>query len=397
MAKITKELLIRGVERIYPSTKELEEKLNSGEKLRIYYGIDPTGALHIGHMVVLRKLRKFQDLGHEIIILIGDFTAIIGDPTDKKATRKPLTREQVLLNAKDYKLYIGKILDLKKTNIRFLHNEKWTNKLKPIDFLAIASQFTVAQLLERDMFQERIRNGKDIHVHEFLYPIFQAYDSVTMDIDMEIGGNDQTFNMLAGRDLMRKMKGKNKFVMAMSLLADSRGIKIGKTEGNAIALADKSGDLFAKIMALSDDAIVSGLKYLTDVTIAEIDKIEKAIKNGENPLEYKKKLAFEVVKQLNGEKNAKRAQENWTNLFSKKEISAAELPELKLKSKKVNAVDFVLAAKTVKSKSEAYRLIKQGAIEVNGEVKKNPYEVLELKSGETAKIGKKNFFRIKIK
>lgn len=396
MIKIIEELLARGVERIYPSTKELEEKLKSGKKLRIYYGVDPTGALHIGHMVILRKLRKFQDLGHEIIILIGDFTATIGDPTDKKATRKPLTREQVLRNAKDYKAQIGKILDLKKSNIRFLHNEKWTNKLKPIDFLAIASQFTVAQLLERDMFRERIKNGKDIHMPEFLYPIFQAYDSVTMDVDMEIGGNDQTFNMLAGRDLMRKMKNKNKFVMAMSLLTDSHGVKIGKTEGNAIALADNPGDLFAKIMALSDDAIMKGMEYLTDLEMNDINQIGKAMKKGENPMGYKKKLAFEVVKQLNIEKDAEHAQENWIRLFSKKEISKSDIPELKLKSKKLSLLDLVFAAGTVKSKSEASRLIEQGAIEIDGNQKKDMREIVELKGGETVKIGKKNFFRIKI-
>ena len=396
MVKIAEELFTRGVEKIYPSRKELEEELKSGKKLRIYYGIDPTGELHIGHMVVLRKLRKFQDLGHEIIVLIGDFTATIGDPTDKKATRKPLTREQVLRNAKDYKIYIGKILDLKKSNIRFLHNGEWTNKLRPIDLLAIASQFTVAQLLERDMFQERIKNGKDIHVHEFLYPIFQAYDSVTMDVDMEIGGSDQTFNMLAGRDLMRKMKNKSKFVLTMALLTDSRGVKIGKTEGNVVALADKPEDLFAKIMALSDDAIVNGFKHLTDVAMADINRIEKEIKKGENPMGCKKQLAFEVVKQLNCERDAEKAQERWINLFSKKEISAVELPELKLGARKISALDLVLASGVAKSKSESRRLILGGAVELAGAVKKNPNEISELQGGEILKIGKRRFFKIKI-
>jgi len=202
------EVLTRGVQNIYPSPKSLEAVLKSGKKLRIYNGIDPTGKLHLGHAVVLRKLRQFQNLGHEIIVLMGDFTATIGDPTDKKSTRQPLTRKQVLNNAKDYKKQVGKILDLKKANVRFLHNEKWTNKLKPEDLLELTSHFTVARLLERDMFQERIKEGRDIHVHEFLYPIFQAYDSVIMDVDLEVGGNDQTFNMLAGRDLLKKMRNK---------------------------------------------------------------------------------------------------------------------------------------------------------------------------------------------
>ncbi|MDO8663616.1 MAG: tyrosine--tRNA ligase, partial [Candidatus Wildermuthbacteria bacterium] len=202
-AEKVREVLTRGVEKIYPNREALEAVLLSGKKLRIYNGIDPTGKLHIGHLVVFKKLRQFQDLGHEVIVLIGDFTATIGDPTGKSESRKPLTREQVLANAKDYQKQIGKFLDLKKANVRFLRNERWTNELRPEDMLDLASHFTVARLLERDMFQERIKAGREIYVHEFLYPIFQAYDSVTMDVDLEIGGNDQTFNMLAGRTLMK--------------------------------------------------------------------------------------------------------------------------------------------------------------------------------------------------
>ncbi len=231
------EILTRGVENIYPNREALEKVLKSGKKLRIYNGIDPTGKLHLGHLVVLKKLRRFQDLGHETIVLIGDFTATIGDPAGKYATRKMLTRKQVLAYAKNYKKQIGKILDFNKSNIRFLHNEEWTNKLKPIDMLALASRFTVARLLERDMFQRRIKAGRDIHVHEFLYPIFQAYDSVTMDVDLEIGGNDQIFNMLAGRTLMKKMKNKEKFVLTTKLLVDPTGKKMGKTEGGIIDIA----------------------------------------------------------------------------------------------------------------------------------------------------------------
>src|SRR3990167_9274887 len=186
------ELLTRGVERVYPDKTTLEKVLISGKKIRLYYGIDPTGdTLHLGHLVQLLKLRKFQDLGHEVIILIGDFTARIGDPTDKQAARKPLTHKQISENASGYKKQIGKILDLKKSNVRFMRNEKWTNKLTPEDMLELASHFTVSNLLTRDMFQERIKAGREVYVHEFLYPIFQAYDAVTMDVDLQIGGNDQ--------------------------------------------------------------------------------------------------------------------------------------------------------------------------------------------------------------
>ena len=265
------ELLTRGVANIIPSKEELANVLKSGKKLRLYNGIDPTGLhLHLGHMVVLRKLRQFQDLGHETIVLIGDFTARIGDPTDKLSTRYKLTKKQVEENAANYKKSISKILDLNKSNIRFLHNETWTNKLKPEDMLELASNFTVSQLLERDMFQERTKMGKEIYLHEFLYPIFQAYDSVTMDVDMEIGGNDQTFNMLAGRTLMKKLKNKEKFVLATKLLTDPTGRKMGKTEGNLIALDEAPTEIFGKVMAWTDEIIGLGLELLTDVPTHEI-------------------------------------------------------------------------------------------------------------------------------
>ena len=387
------ELLTRGVEKIYPSKAELEKILRSGKKLKLYYGIDPTGELHIGHMVVLKKVRQFQDLGHEIIILIGDFTATIGDPTDKKATRQPLTREQVLQNAKDYNTHIGKILDLKKSNIRFLHNEEWTNKLKPIDLLEIASHFTVARLLERDMFQERIKEGKEIYLHEFLYPIFQAYDSVTMDVDMEIGGNDQTFNMLAGRDLMYRMKKKNKFVMATSLLTDAQGIKIGKTEGNAIAIANKPKDLFAKIMSLPDEVTLKGFEYLTDVSMEEIKRISESLSNGENPVIHKKRLAFEIVKQLNTSEAAKKAQENFEQTVQGEKLPD-DIPVFQYNGGK-DIVHLLVEAKLAGSRSDAKRLIEQGGVSIDNKIL-NANEQITPKENSIIRVGKRKFVKIKI-
>ncbi|MBI4089685.1 MAG: tyrosine--tRNA ligase [Candidatus Levybacteria bacterium] len=388
------ELLTRGVEKIYPSKAELEKVLRSGKKLKLYYGIDPTGELHIGHMVVLKKVRQFQDLGHEIIILIGDFTATIGDPTDKKTTRQPLTREQVLLNAKDYKIHIGKILDLKKANVRFLHNEEWTNKLKPVDLLKIASQFTVAKLLERDMFQNRIREGKEIYLHEFLYPIFQAYDSVTMDVDLEIGGNDQTFNMLTGRDLIYRMKKKNKFVMAIPLLTDAQGIKIGKTEGNAIILADKPEDLFAKIMALPDYVMVRAFEYLTDVSMDEIKRINESLSSGENPIIYKKRLAFEIVKQLNNEKNALVAKENFEKTVQNKEVPE-NIPNIEFEGQKlINIIDFLSKKGLTESKSIAKQLLRQNGISINDITIHEPE--INIKNNDIIRIGRRRW-KIKLK
>lgn len=358
------DILTRGVDKVYPSREELKVEI-SKRKLRIYHGIDPTGELHIGHMVILRKLRQFQDLGHDIIILIGDFTATIGDPTDKKASRQPLTREQILQNSKDYKVHIGKILDLKKSNIRFLYNEEWSNKLKPIDLLKIASQFTVAALLERDMFQERMRKNKDIHVHEFLYPIFQAYDSVTMNVDMEIGGSDQTFNMLMGRKLMRSILKKEKFVMTTPLLEVKKGQKMGKSEGNAIMLSNKPSDLFAKIMALGDEIIVKGLELLTDLPLDEIRQISEDLKNGKNPIGYKKILAFEIVKQLNSHEDAHKAQQEFEKNVQNK-VKSLDIPVLEVQSGKPLS-EIAIEQGLVTSNSEWKRLFAQKGIRVDDE------------------------------
>ncbi|MEI8174742.1 MAG: tyrosine--tRNA ligase, partial [bacterium] len=264
------ELLTRGVDRIYPSKEMLEEALRSGKKLRLYQGFDPTGdKLHIGHMVGFRKHRQWQDLGHEVIFLIGDGTGQAGDPTGKKKTReKFFTQEELRANAKNYLTQASKVVRFDGPNpIKILYNGDWLNKLNLVDILNIAQNFSVQQLIERDMYQERLKSGESINLREFLYPLLQGYDSVAMDVDLELGGSDQTFNMLVGRTLMRVMKNKEKFVMTTPLLTDSKGIKIGKSEGNVIGLIDEPNDLFGKIMSLGDDAIISLFTLLTDVPI----------------------------------------------------------------------------------------------------------------------------------
>ncbi len=390
-----REVLSRGVEKIYPDRRSLEKVLLSGKKLKIYNGIDPTGKLHLGHTVVFRKLRQFQDLGHEIIILIGDFTATIGDPTDKEAARKPLTREQVLRNAKDYKKQIGKFLDFRKANIRFLHNEKWTNKLKPKDMLELASYFTVARLLEREMFQKRIRAGKDIHVHEFLYPIFQAYDSVSMDIDLEIGGNDQTFNMLAGRTLMKKLKNKEKFVLTTKLLIDPQGKKMGKTEGNMVNLDEKPEKMYGKIMSWPDELIGIGFELCTSVPTDEIDKISRQIKKKAiNPREAKARLARETVSVCYQKETARKAEREFNRVFKEKELPS-RIPVIKPKGKKLNILDLLVITKLVSSKSEAKRLILQGGVKISGEVQTSWKINVEIKNGLIIQVGKRKFIKIK--
>lgn len=384
--KKIEEILIRGVENIYPSPQALEEVLKSGKKLRIYFGIDPTGKLHLGHGAVLGKLRQFQNLGHEIIVLIGDFTATIGDPTGKDATRKILTREQVLAHAKNYKKQIGKILNFKKSNVRFLHNEKWTNKLKPVDMLSIASRFTTARLLERDMFQKRIKEGKDIHVHEFLYPIFQAYDAVTMDIDMQIGGNDQTFNMLAGKTLIKKMKGKETFVLATKLLVDPTGKKMGKTEGNMVNLDESPKEMYGKIMSWPDNLISLGFELCTRVPMAEAKKIT-------NPRDAKARLAREIIKIYHGQKAAELAEKEFEKVFKEKQLPS-EIPSVKISEESLPILDLLVKTKMASSKSEAKRLILQKGVKIDGKVEEDWQKNVAAKKGMVIQVGKRKFAKI---
>jgi tyrosyl-tRNA synthetase len=391
-----KEFLSRGVENIYPSREELEKVLLSGKKLRLYNGIDPTGKLHIGHGVVLSKLRQLQDLGHEIIVLIGDFTATIGDPTGKSQTRKPLTKKQVLANAKNYKKQIGKILDLRKSNIKFLYNGQWTNKLKPADFLDIASHFTVARLLERDMFQERIKAGEDIHVHEFLYPVLQAYDSVAMGVDMEVGGNDQTFNMLAGRTLMRKMKDKEKFVLTTKLLTDPTGKKMGKTEGNMINLDDRPEDMFGKIMSWPDSLIALAFEICTTTPMSEVENILKM----QNPRDQKSLLAKEIVKTYHNQSAAEKAEAEFNKVHRDRELPT-EMDVFETSQKSYPVLDLLCDTKLALSKNEAKRLIEGGGASyrvANQETKITDIRgQIDLQDQMVIQVGKRRFVKIIIK
>ncbi len=274
------ELLTRGVEKIYPSREFLEKELKSGRRLKIYTGYDPTApTLHIGHGITLMKLRQFQDLGHEVIMLIGDFTGMIGDPTDKLATRKQLTHEEVMANCRNYKEQASVILDFAGQNpVKVKYNSQWLGEMKLKEVLELAALFSVQEMEVRDMFEERIKAGKPIFIHEFLYPLMQGYDSVAMDVDGEVGGNDQTFNMLVGRDLMKAMKNKEKFVLTMKLLADPTGKKMGKSEGNMIALNDPPEEMFGKVMSWSDGMIIDGFELCTHAEIPAKKTVEKQLR-----------------------------------------------------------------------------------------------------------------------
>ena len=394
------ELLTRGVDTIYPTKEELEKVLRSGKKLTLYQGFDPTGIqLHIGHMIGLRKLRQWQDLGHHVIFLIGDGTGQAGDPSGKSRTRERfLTQEELRKNATDYVKQAEKIIRFTGENaveIRF--NGDWLNKLSLVDMLNIAGNFSLQQLAERDMFQEREKRGETINFREFLYPLLQAYDSVAMNVDLEIGGSDQTFNMLCGRTLVKEMLGKEKFVMTTPLLADSQGVKIGKTEGNVIALNDKPEDLYGKIMALPDDVIVKGFEYLTDISMDEIEKINSLLSEKENPITYKKRLAHELVKQLHSEEDGKQAQAHFESLFKDKEVPS-DIPVNsfhRTEKGSLNICELLLNTNLETSLSAAKRLVEQGGISIDGKKIINPNEEIILKDGMLLKAGKRRFVKIR--
>lgn len=395
------ELLTRGVEKIYPSKEELEKVLRGGKKLKLYQGFDPTGIqLHIGHMVGLRKLRQWQDLGHHVIFLIGDGTGLAGDPSGKlHAREKFLNQEELRKNAVDYIKQAGKIVKFDGENkVEILFNGDWLTKLKLTDILEIAGHFTLQQLSERDLFKDRMRKGEDVNLREFLYPLLQAYDSVAMNVDLEIGGSDQTFNMLCGRTLIKQMRNKEKFVMTTPLLTDSKGVKIGKTEGNVIALTDKPEDLFGKIMALPDDVILKGFEYLTDVLADQIKNIEDNIKKGENPISFKKQLAFEIVRQLNTQEVAKEAQESFEKTIQKKE-TPNEIPVIVVPQtfrSGATITDALVEFKLAQSRAEAKRLIQQGGTSVYGEVARDPNAPFIPEDEGVIKVGKRTFIKTKL-
>lgn len=387
--------LNRGVENVYPNKEDVNKKLLSGKKLKVYLGIDPTGpTLHIGHAIPLRKLKLLQDLGHEIILLIGDFTAMIGDPSDKTAVRKQLSRKEVLENCKNYKKQAEKIISFSGTNpAKFVFNSKWLAKMNFSDVLKLASRVTVDQMLKRDMFEKRIEENKPIFIHEFMYPLMQGYDSIAMDVDGEIGGNDQTFNMLMGRELSREVNNKNKFVITTKLLADPNGKKMGKTEGNMITLEDSPSNMFGKVMSWTDGMIVAGFELCTDVSLEEIEKVKKDLENGVNPRDIKIKLAKEVVEIFCGKSFGVKAEQDFINTFSKGGIPE-NVEEIKvLKDEKM--ADVLLRAGTVESKSEWRRLVLQGGVS-NAETDEKIESPDEIVKNITLKVGKKRFVRLAV-
>lgn len=385
-------VLNHAVENVYPSKAEVKKMLEAGKQLKVYYGIDPTGpTLHLGHLITLKKLAELQKLGHKVIMLIGDFTAMIGDPTDKAATRKQLTADEVKNNFKLYKDQASKVLDFDGANpVEVKYNSSWLGKMSFADVIELASHFTVQQMLERDMFEKRIEEGKPVHVHEFMYPLMQGYDSVAMDVDGEIGGNDQTFNMLAGRTLMKDVKNKEKFVITNTLLTDPSGKKMGKSEGNMLALTDSPEDMYGKVMSWTDGMIVPGFKLCTDLSDDEVKSIEGAMKKGENPMTFKRDLAKRIVAWLAGESAAKAAAEHFTTVHQE-HARPEDVPELKVKGS-MTLIDALVESGMCTSKSDARRQIDQKGVKVDDEIVEDGN--MTMKAGMVIQKGKRHFVKL---
>lgn len=367
--KIIERILNKGVEQILPSSQALKELLNSGKRLNIYQGFDPTAdTLHIGHTVGMRKLEDFRKLGHQVIFLIGDFTARIGDPTDKSSARVKLTKEQIEDNMKVYAEQASHILDInnKDNPVKILYNSQWLEPLNFGEIIELASLFTVQQMLKRSMFQKRLQEDKPIYLHEFLYPLMQGYDSVMMDIDVEVGGNDQLFNMLAGRDLIMNKLKKEKIVIAGKLLETSDGSKMGKSEGNMIKLSDSAQDIFGKVMTFDDKLIPIGFEILTNFELTQVEEIKQKINSGENPMTLKKLLALEVTKEIKGEQEAINAQKYFEDIFQKKDLDT-QLATVEIESESINILDLIVQCKITESRSQAKRLVQQSAVSINSE------------------------------
>lgn len=360
-------VLTRGVEQILPDIKGLKELLLSGKQIKLYCGYDPTApSLHIGNAISIKKLSEFQKLGHKVIFLIGDFTTLIGDPTDKSVTRPKLTKEKIEENFKNYQKQAALFLNFDGENpAEVLFNSEWSDKVNFRDLVELSSNFTVQQMIQRDMFQKRITEEKPIYLHEFLYPLAQAYDSVAMNVDLEIGGNDQMFNMMRGRDLQKIINNKEKFVLTLKLLADDGGKKMGKSEGNAVFLDQTPENIYGAIMSWSDGFIANTFELMTDKPLEEIDEMrQQIIDSSVNPRDLKMQLAFEIVKIFYNKEKADLAQQAFIKQFQKGEIPE-NLEVFKVNN--LNIKDLLIETGLVASKGEAKRKIEEGAVQIDGE------------------------------
>ena len=386
----------RGAEEILVES-ELIDKLELGRPLRIKAGFDPTAPdLHLGHTVVLNKLKQFQDLGHEILFLIGDFTGMIGDPTGKNVTRKPLTPEQVKENCNSYQEQVFKILDPQKTTVVF--NSQWMNLMTSSDMIHLASNHTVARMLERDDFDKRYKNGQPIAIHEFLYPLIQGYDSVELNADVELGGTDQKFNLLMGRELQKAYGKPQQSILTMPILEGLDGVqKMSKSLNNYVAINDSPKDIFGKLMSISDELMWRYIDLLSFKTVPEIKKLRDDVAGGKNPIEIKKDFAEEMVERFNDAAAAKQARKGFDNQFKKGEIPQ-DIPEIKLSIDKegIPIANLLKDAGLTSSTSEAIRMLKQGAVKMDSQKIDDRSLVIMKGEGHIFQVGKRKYAKISV-
>lgn len=386
--------LLRGVDEVLVA-EELETKLASGKPLTVKAGFDPTAPdLHLGHTVLINKLKILQDMGHNVVFLIGDFTGMIGDPTGKNVTRKPLSRDDVLANAQTYKEQIFKILDPQKTQVRF--NSEWMNKLGADGLIRLAARSTVARMLERDDFKKRYQGGQPIAIHEFLYPLIQGWDSVELQSDIEMGGTDQRFNLLMGRELQKENGQKPQTVITVPLLEGLDGVqKMSKSLGNYIGITDAPNDMFGKIMSVSDDLMWRYFELLSFRPQAELDELQSRVAQGANPRDIKIELAKEIIARFHSDEAANAAEQDFIQRFQKNAMPD-DMPEeeLSLEDAQLGIATVLREAGLVSSTSEAMRMVKQGAVKIDGE--KVSDAKFQCERGTTAvyQVGKRKFARL---
>jgi len=385
-------IIQRGADEILP-LEELKKKLEKNKPLRVKLGMDPTAPdLHLGHTVVINKMKQLQDLGHEIIFLIGDFTGMIGDPTGKNVTRKPLTKADVLENAKSYEDQVFKILDKDKTRIAF--NSEWMGKMSSAEMISLASKQTVARMLERDDFSKRYKGGQAISIHEFLYPLVQGYDSVALRADIELGGSDQKFNLLVGRELQKQADMEPQVILTMPILEGLDGVqKMSKSLGNYIGIDEDPDSMFGKIMSISDDLMWRYLELLSFESLETIESWKKEVEDGENPRNVKFRLAEEIITRFHDKDHAFKAQQNFIDRFAKNQIPD-EMDEFSF-SKGIKVANLLKDSNLVSSTSEAFRMIKQGAVKIDGE-KLTDKDLAPDEGTLVFQVGKRKFARVTI-
>lgn len=388
--------LEKGADRIEPAGElagRVRRSAESGEPLRVKVGFDPSAPdLHLGHTVVMRKMKHFQDLGHEVWFVIGDFTGLIGDPSGRSRTRPQLTREQIEENARTYREQVFRILDPERTKVAF--NSSWLSELGSDGLIRLASRYTVARMLERDDFERRFRGNQPISIHEFLYPLAQAYDSVHTKADFELGGADQLFNLLVGRHIMREYGLTPQVALTMPLLEGLNGVeKMSKTLGNAVGVTDPPGEMFGKLMSISDEVMLRYAELLTDRTPAEVRSLAAGIESGEvHPREAKQALAVEIVSGFHSEAEAAEARDRFEAVFVRRE-APEDLPVLRVDSP-VGLLDLLTAAEFAKSRAEGRRLLKQNAVSFDGRRLTSEEPVVLPDGGAVLRVGKRRFLRV---